>query len=121
MNLVLFLHILTIILLTPTILIPATWLLYLCIMSLERARDAGTLSPVVTRIAELVLLVGYLCDFLLNVLVGTVLFLELPKEWLLSPRVARLKKTGTGYRQVVAAWICVNLLDPFDPSGCHCK
>jgi hypothetical protein len=113
--------ILILFLLSLIALVPATWLLFLGIMSLQRARDAGTLSKTVTYIAEVVLLVGYLFDFALNFFVGTFLFMELPKEFLLSPRVARLKKTGTGYRQIVASWICTNLLDPFDPSGCHCK
>lgn len=102
-------------------LVPATWLLFLAIMSLARARDAGTLSKPVLLLAEVVLAIGYLCDFLLNMTVGTILFMEVPREYLLSPRVARLQRAGSGYRQAVAAWICHNLLDPFDPSGCHCR
>lgn len=102
-------------------LVPATWVQYLAIMSLSRAREAGTLTPGAELLGKAVLCVGYLSDFLLNTMVGTVLFLELPKEWLLSPRVARLQRDGTGYRKTVATWVCKNLLDPFDPSGCHCK
>lgn len=110
-----------IVLLFLLLLVPFTWLQYLAIMTLSRARDAGTLPGPAATIGTAILCIGYLCDFLLNVLVGTILFLELPREWLLSPRVARLQKGDAGYRQTVAAWICVNLLDPFDPSGCHCK
>lgn len=98
-----------------------TWPLYLAIMSLGRARDAGNLPKSAERLGKILLAVGYLFDFALNMTVGTLLFMEFPKEYLLSPRVTRLKNTSSGYRQKVAAWICVNLLDPFDPSGCHCK
>jgi hypothetical protein len=103
------------------LLVPATWLLFLAIMSLARARDAGTLSRPVELLATGILAIGYLSDFLLNLTLGTILFMELPREYLLSPRVARLQREGAGYRQAVATWICHNLLDPFDPSGCHCR
>jgi hypothetical protein len=101
-------------------LIPATWLQYLAIMALAAAERNGRMTAWARRFGMVLLGIGYLSDFLLNVTVGTVLFLELPREWLLSPRVARLQK-GQGYRATVAGWVCKNLLDPFDPSGCHCK
>lgn len=102
-------------------LVPLTWVLYLAIMSLYRAKSEGKLSTAAKAMGYPFLALGYLSDFLLNLTVGTVLFLELPREVLLSPRVARHKLEGKGYRKVVAAYICDNLLDPFDPSGCHCK
>jgi uncharacterized membrane protein len=97
------------------------WGQYLAVTALMRARDAGSLTKPAEFIGKIVLAIGYLSDFLVNVLVCTVLFLELPREWVVTARVSRHKKTSTGYRQALAAWVCVNLLDPFDPSGCHCK
>jgi len=102
-------------------LVPLTWVLYLAIMSLYRVKEEHGLSTAAKVLGYPFLALGYLSDFLLNCTVGTVLFLELPKEMLLSPRVARHKLEGTGYRKVVATYICNELLDPFDPSGCHCK
>lgn len=102
-------------------LVPLTWVLYLAIMSLYRAKEEGKLSTAAKVMGYPFLALGYIADTLLNCTVGTVLFLELPREFLLSPRVARHKLAGKGYRKVVAAYICDNLLDPFDPSGCHCK
>lgn len=103
------------------LLVPVTWMLFLAIMTLERARDAHAISVPVKVLGSAILFIGYLCDFLLNLVIGTLLFMEFPREALLSPRVARLQKGEDGYRKTVAAWICANLLDPFDPSGCHCK
>ena len=99
----------------------ALWHQYLAVTALMRARDAGVLTKPAEQIGKAVLALGYLADFLVNVVVCTVLFLELPREWVVTARVSRHKKSGTGYRQALATWVCVNLLDPFDPSGCHCK
>lgn len=112
-------------LLTFVILTYATHKRYAAIMSLKRAKDEGRLTKEIKVLGIPYTLTGYLCDATLNIFFGTVLFLELPKlhkkEWLLSPRVARLQKEGRGYRKKVASYICTKLLDPLDPSGCHCK
>lgn len=96
------------------------WVLYLAVMNAARARDAGTLTKPALALAMPVLGLGYLLDALVNLTVCTVLFLELPREVLVTGRVSRLQK-GTGKRAAIARWMCANLLDPFDPSGCHCK
>jgi hypothetical protein len=97
------------------------WIQYLAVTALMRARDVGGLTKPAEFIGKIVLALGYLSDFLVNLVVCTVLFLELPREWVVTARVSRHKKSGTGYRQALATWVCLNLLDPFDPSGCHCK
>lgn len=102
-------------------LVYLTWVHYLAIMRAQEVRDSGKLKKVTEKVAIVMLGIGYLLDFTLNVTLGTLLFLEFPKEALLSPRVARHKLEGKGYRKKLAGWICDNLLDPFDPSGCHCK
>ena len=60
----------------------ALWLMYLAVMNLSRAKEAGKLTK-----TALVL--------------GMPIFL-------------------TGWREVVAAWFCFNLLNAFDPGGKHC-
>lgn len=96
------------------------WVLYVTIMALKRARDAGTLSPAAKALGMPLLWAGLALDVVLNVTVCTALFLELPRELLITQRLIRLKQ-GEGWRARVAAWMCANLLDAFDPSGCHCE
>jgi hypothetical protein len=97
------------------------WVLYLAVMCLKGARDAGRLSKPVYYLSLPILSLGYFLDFLVNMFVMTFIMLELPREFLVTSRVIRHKYQGAGYRKKVATWICDNLLDPFDPSGCHCK
>lgn len=96
------------------------WVFYLAVMNLKRAKDAGTLRPVARYLGAPVLLLGVLVDFLVNVVVFTVLLLELPRETLVTSRLKRHMAHGHGWRSRVARWFCAELLDTFDPSGCHC-
>ena len=97
----------------------ALWVLYLASMNLIRARDAGLLPRAAYVLGLPIVAAGVLLDALVNVTVCTLLFAELPREWLVTERVTRLERSG-GWRQVVASWVCHNLLDNFDPSGKHC-
>ncbi|TCS38468.1 hypothetical protein EDC30_102207 [Paucimonas lemoignei] len=103
------------------------WVQYLAIMNLQRARDNGTLPAVAVFIATPLLYFGLLCDFLLNVIWGTVMFLDLPREALLTSRLERYK-FGTkkaiptaGWRLQLTNWLAHVLLDPFDPRGQHVR
>lgn len=119
----------TLLLLLPAIFITDAafaWLQYLAIMNLQRARDSATLPTMAFRIATPILYFGLLCDVLLNVIWGTVMFLDLPREWLLTSRLERYKygKGGTaqkGWRLVLTEWLAAVLLDPFDPKGQHVR
>lgn len=60
------------------------------------------------------LLIGVLADVLFNAIWGTVIFRELPKEWLFTDRLKRHWR-GTDERQMDRAkpWVWrVNLIDP---------
>lgn len=96
------------------------WGMFLAVMSLQRARDAGTLSKPAYWLGLPILYMGLTIDFLVNVVVATPLFLELPREWTVSARVSRHCGQDS-WRGVIACWICDNLLNTFDPSGRHCK
>ncbi len=100
----------------------ATWAFYLLFTALVRARDAGTISRVSLVFGYPLIAVGAVLDVALNITVGTVLFLELPhpKRLFLTARMTRLIREDDGWRGDLAAWICGNLLDAFDPSGKHC-
>lgn len=94
------------------------WILYLAVMALKRARNENKLSRLAFAFGVPVLKVGLVLDVLVNVLVLTVVLLELPRELLVTSRLKRHNRAGRGWRQRFAAW-CEQFLDPFDPSGDH--
>lgn len=89
-------------------------------MNLKRARDADKLTKTALVLGTPILSVGYLIDFLANMIPFTILFLEFPQELLVTARLSRHIHDNS-WRGKVAKWFCSNLLDQFDPSGCHCK
>ena len=96
------------------------WIFYLAVMNLKRAKDAGQMTKTALILGYPIVIVGYLFDVLVNIFVITLVFVELPHEWTVTARLSRLKYTA-GWRAKLAKWFCENLLDQFDPSGCHCK
>lgn len=102
-------------------LVVATLILFGSVCRLQQLRDAGRLTPALKLVGYgLVLPIGYLHDFSLN-LAASVLFLRLPQDWLLTGRLIRYKREGVGWRSRLAVLVCSQLLDPLDPSGCHCR
>ena len=97
------------------------WIFYLAVMGLQRARDAGTLTRTAYVLGLPILYAGLLIDFIVNVIVLTVIFLDLPREWLVTARLTRYAKGGMGWRRLMALWFAANLLDTFDPSGKHIR
>ena len=98
-----------------------TWLFFLAVMALKSARDNGKLTKTSEVLAMPLLAVGWLLDFSLN-MATTLVFLDLPQEWLLTIRCDRYlsipNPTGLNrYRQRLAQWLCQNLLDPFQSGG----
>lgn len=66
-------------------------------------------------------LIGLICDVLYNLTLGSILFLQFPREWTLSQRMKRIHKGNRrGYRYKLARYICEQVLNPHDPSGNHC-
>lgn len=98
----------------------ALWLLYVLVMGLYRAKLQGRLSRVALVLGFPVYAIGYLLDVFVQMTVASVLFLELPREGLVTGRLTRHIKRGKGWRRDLARWICFHLLDPFDPHGVHC-
>ncbi len=99
-------------------LLMLTWVLYLAIMNLSGHRDS--LRGFARFNAYCVVLpIGYLFDGALNLIVCGI-FLRRPRDWLLTGTLKRYLNTDNGWRCAVAAWVCTNLLNPFDPKGTHC-
>ena len=106
------------------VLIYATWEAFLAVMALKSARDNGKLTKSALYMAYPLPAAAWLLDFSLN-MCATLVFLDLPREWLLTIRCDRYLslKAPLGlnrYRQGFARWLCQNLLDPFQ-SGGHCR
>lgn len=64
-----------------------------------------------------------ICDFLANMYSMTILFLEPPREWLVTARLKRWKKlpkdsTGLKKRRRAFAWKKCKELNEYDPGHC---
>lgn len=95
------------------------WVMYLAVMALKRARDSGKLSKPAMVLGYPLLFIGLVLDALVNITLGSVLMLELPREWLVTARLTRHINTGSGWRKKLALWVTATLLDAFDPRGVH--
>lgn len=104
---------------TPLSLAYLCYILYLAVMALYRAKLENSLTLTQKILGYPLLWFGLLIDFLTNISVCTLVFLEFPKEYLVTTRIIRLKK-DKGWRGKLAAFICQQL-DNIDPTGCHCK
>lgn len=98
-----------------------TWLFYLAAQSLMPRKLV--LNRIVLFHAYLLVAIGLVLDFLLNVLVASALFLAPPQELLLTKRLVRYKydERERAWRRRLAGWICAELLDTFAADGCHCS
>ena len=96
--------------------VPVLWVLYLAVMNLQRARDAGTISHAVYRTALTLQYIGLFLDFVCNAVPFAILFVELPREWLVTSRIQRHASDSTGWRKSLAVWVAVNWLNPFSQS-----
>lgn len=94
------------------------WVFFLAVMHLREARDAGKIPRFAYPPAMATLFVGYLLDFAVNVVVLTIVMLELPHETTVTTRLKRHKDDGN-WRGRIARWVAAQLLDPFDPDGKH--
>jgi len=98
------------------ILAVLTWLFYVAIYHLIPIRHQ--LHPVAKVHAYVLVGVGLVLDFALNTVVASVVFADIPREWLLTQRLKRYKVGRTGWRRVAAWWICEHLLNQFDEGHC---
>lgn len=95
------------------------WGFYVLIMGLYRGHLGGRLTKVHYALSLPFLVVGFTIDVLANIVIASVIFLEPPTEFLVTQRLQRHLGAPT-WRGRVARWICVQLLDVFDPTGAHC-
>ena len=94
------------------------WLGYITVMSgLREWSDLHLFAKINLIIPAAAFL---LLDVLVNLTIGSLLFLERPRWWTLSERLHYHATRDHGWKTYLAAWLCKNLLNPFDPDGHHC-
>jgi len=99
-----------------------TFIFYLAVMKLRDAQKSGLLESVHISVLSLgytILFIGLVFDTLLNWILLTITFWELPKEFLCTTRIVRHKFRGEGWRQTQSFWWCKNWLTPFDVLHCE--
>lgn len=97
--------------------------LYVLVMAIYRAHLAKRLHLYAYALLGWAVLVGFIVDVLSNVFIAPFVFWDPPKEWLVTTRLTRYRtdKQYQGTRaELLAVFICDNLLDPFDPTEDHC-
>jgi hypothetical protein len=65
---------------------------------------------------KIITVIGAIIDFVVNVTWFSLIFLDMPKEWLLTERIERLK-SKSGYRGKLANQLC-KLLNHFEANHC---
>lgn len=107
--------------LSPLLLIMFVHMSYVYVMGYKYARD-NTGVPLPAKLffyPTLAVMIPFYV--LLNWTLGNVLFVELNFHPQFTDRCNRHLAGGDGWRKKMAAFWCRNYLDPFDPSGGHCR
>ena len=103
---------------TLILLPPFVHMSYVYVMGLKTARDKGTLEWPVYIFAVPTIAIMLPFYVALNLTVGTLLFLELPRSLQFTARCQRHMRDDT-WRGRQARWWCRVFLDPFEEGG-HC-
>ena len=92
------------------------WVFFLAVMKLRDVRDSGKLNGQAKYPAYLVLFIGYILDFVVNMIPATVVFLEIPQELTVSERTKRHRDEPT-WRGAMSRWLRKGFLSIADTSG----
>ena len=95
------------------------WCCYVLVMGIYRAHLAGRLTGINKVLSYPIVIFGLALDVISNPAVS-VLFFDLPREFLVTTRLKRYQSQQKGWRYRVAKYICDKVLDVFDPTGDHC-
>ena len=97
------------------------WGMYVLVMGIYRAHLSHRLKGLVLVLSLPFVAVGYLMDVFANLTIASLVFLEPPREWLVTTRLQRYIHEGRhSWRRKRAQWWCEHVLDPLDPTGKHC-
>lgn len=98
----------------------AFWCVYILVMGLYRVHLQCKLTGLNKILAYPIVIIGMFIDIFANIAIAPFIFLDLPKELLVTTRLIRYRNRDAGWRNKLATYICDNLLDVFDPDGDHC-
>jgi hypothetical protein len=96
------------------------WALFVFTMGIYRAVLADRLKGLNYVLALPIVVVAITVDVLANLVIAPIVFLDVPREFLVTSRLVRYMAGPSGWRRTIAAFICDNMLDIFDPTGNHC-
>ena len=94
------------------------FIMYVASMNMIRAHAENKLNGVLWVLCLPFVAISVVLDFINNVFVFSLLYFELPKEWLVTERLKRHAKEYT-FRGKLSRWIGSTILDPFDHTGNH--
>jgi hypothetical protein len=94
------------------------FIMYVASMAIIRAHSERKLNGLLWVLCLPFVAVSIVLDFINNLIVFTLLFAELPREWLVTDRLKRHAKQHT-VRGKLARYIGNVILDPFDHTGAH--
>lgn len=99
------------------------WLLFVLVMGFYRAHLDNRLTSTTKALAAPAIFIGYSFDLLSNWTIAWLVFAERPKRplELVTDRLSRYINGPSCSNKTRAQWLCDELLDPFDPTGKHCK
>jgi len=98
----------------------ALWILYVAMMNIERSATQNPLPWQAKLMVYPTMVVFDIIEFVTNVFVCTLIFLDLPREVTVSARLRRyyIHQDKCGWRMVIVNFI-KPMLDPFDHKGPH--
>lgn len=92
----------------------------LYIAAINIYRDWDSLAPWVQAVAFAPLVLMVIADIAMNCTLFMVAFCDVPREGMVTQRLARYRAGPDGWRKTVATRICTQALNPFDPTRHHC-
>lgn len=96
------------------------WVIYVAVMRLQMVRDTVGLTLGQKVLGYPALILGLALDLLVNVVIGSIVLLEVPQEYTLSRRLWRLSNDeAETWRRTAARWVRKEMLDSIDPRGYH--
>ena len=96
-----------------------TWILYIAGMNIVRVWDDLRL-PIKILLSPALIAFLLLDVVFINFIVLTLLFKEIPREWLATTRLKRHARGSSPSQKKKALIFCGWLLNKFDPTGQHC-
>lgn len=96
---------------------PVCWIMYLAVMAMKKRRYDP--DKPVQWLGESVYGTALVMNIYLNIVVYTIIFLDVPHELYATDRMERYIRHGAGIRYKMAKWVCSEMLNPFDIKD-HC-